>query len=195
MTILDIENDELVNKDSVSFSLLDSSASDTVDPFTFAVGVKSEIAGAYQNLVSMLLKYDNKTYYMGALNVKTEIEDEDERFRTLMDNFGIPDPKQYINIFEEADYAEELKDNILLNKKSKELFLTYSDIFSYVGTYKALFKAVQFLGYSDIIFKEWYDILTTDDTHKQLAVQVMDIENKTLLEQKLASYGISIEDF
>ena len=41
-------------------------------------------------------------------------------------------------------------------KNAKKLFLSYSDIFPYVGTYKALMNAVNVLGYTDLFFKEWY---------------------------------------
>ena len=90
---------------------------------------------------------------------------EDERYRHMFTNFGVPDPKTYLDVFKDNDEIVEdelyhkYDDNIdydFLNNKSKKLFLTYSEIFPYVGTYKALINAVKFLGYDDIYFKEWY---------------------------------------
>lgn len=92
------------------------------------------------------------------MQFRTEVEDEDERYRTLFTNFGIPDPITYPNIFKEQDPQEEGTDWRLVNRKSKELFLEYDQIFPYAGTYRALFNAIKYLGYQDIIFKEWYKI-------------------------------------
>jgi len=38
---------------------------------------------------------------MGAISIKSEVVGEDERFRTLLTNFGVPDPINYSNIFAE----------------------------------------------------------------------------------------------
>lgn len=168
------ESDEIERPENISFSMIDNE--DSVKPFTFVIGTQSPEEGIFQNFLGIYLR-DNvsqNVFFMGALTVKTEIEGEDERFRTLLENFGVPDPDIYSNIFAEQDYAEEGKDYRLINRKSKELFLTYSDIFSYVGTYKALFKAIKFLGYDDIIFKEWYTILDSNDCEKDITVQVID---------------------
>lgn len=48
--------------------------------------------------------------------------------------------------------------------------LSYDQIFSYVGTYKALIRAIKYLGYQDIIFKEWYSIRDTNDKYTDIAV-------------------------
>jgi len=60
-----------------------------------------------------------KLFYMGLISIKVEVEGEDERFRTLLTNFGVPDPVYYSNIFAEQDYAEQGKDYELINRKSK----------------------------------------------------------------------------
>jgi len=43
-------------------------------------------------------------FFMGVISFKSEVEGEDERFRTLLTDFGVPDPKYYSNIFAEQDY-------------------------------------------------------------------------------------------
>jgi hypothetical protein len=73
--------------------------------------------------------------------------------------------------------------------------LTYDQIFPYTGTYKALLNAIKFLGYSDIIFKEWYHIKDNNDNQTDVAIQRMDIENRKYLKDMLNQYGVSIEDF
>ena len=188
----------VIYKDYASFSLAEKDESEYITPMTFAIGVNADTEGAFQNFLGIYMRSNNdltKVFFMGAITIKTEVEGEDERFRTLLGNFGIPDPVKYSNIFAEQDYQEEGKDFKLINKKSKELMLTYDQIFSYVGTYKALINAVRFLGYQDIIFKEWYTLLDANDHETDIAVQIFDTSTGSLLKSKLAEYGVSIEDF
>lgn len=186
--------------DEASFAMASEPISSNVaEPFSFTVAFQTNEEGAYQNLLGIYLRskddVDEHVFFMGVIAIKTEVEGEDERFRTLLTNFGIPDPVYYSNIFAEQDFAEEGKDYKLINKKSKELMLTYDQIFSYVGTYKALFRAIKFLGYQDIVFKEWYTVRDQNDKLTDIAVQVFDTSNGSYLKQKLASVGVSIEDF
>lgn len=194
----------ILYKDNVAFALASAQPQSEkyAKPFSFAIAFQAKEEGAYQNLLGIYLKsYDEQDlgketlFFLGAINVKSEVEDEDERFRTLLTNFGVPDPIHYSNLFAEQDYQEEGQDYKLVNKKSKELMLTYDQIFSYVGTYKALIRAIKYLGYSDIVFKEWYTIKDTNDQLTDIAVQVFDSSNGNFLKQKLADFGISIEDF
>lgn len=190
----------ILYKDEAAFSMSTSQNTNTdyAEPFSFAIAFQAEDEGAYQNLLGIYLKSmvnENIVFFMGAISIKTEVEGEDERFRTLLTNFGIPDPVNYSNIFAEQDYQEEGKDFDLINRKSKELMLTYDQIFSYVGTYKALYRAIKYLGYQDIIFKEWYTIKDQNDKLTDIAIQAYDSSTGYFLKQKLASYGVSIEDF
>ena len=45
-------------------------------------------------------------FFIGAIEFRTTVIGEDERYRTLLENFGIPDPKIYPNIFREQDPDE-----------------------------------------------------------------------------------------
>lgn len=115
--------------------------------------------GVYEDCLYICIvdtKNDDEPYLLGKIKLHAEAIGEDERYRTLFTNFGIPDPKNYLDVFKEAGTDEDLENKELLNKKSKELFLTYDSIFPYVGTYKALINAVNYLGYNDVTFKEWY---------------------------------------
>ena len=197
-----ISNDSVYNieyKSEAAFSLADAEVSTTyVTPFSFSIGFCAETEGAYQNLLGIYVRSLDNTdiaFFAGVISIKSEVEAEDERFRTLLGNFGIPDPISYSNLFAKQDFAEEGLDYKLINEKSKELFINYSDIFSYVGTYKALINAVKYLGYYDIVFKEWYTLLDTNDHETDIAVQAYDTNTGEYLKSKLAQYGVSIEDF
>ncbi len=197
-----ISNDSVYNieyKSEAAFSLADAEVSTTyVTPFSFSIGFCAETEGAYQNLLGIYVRSLDNTdiaFFAGVISIKSEVEAEDERFRTLLGNFGIPDPISYSNLFAKQDFAEEGLDYKLINEKSKELFINYSDIFSYVGTYKALINAVKYLGYYDIVFKEWYTLLDINDHETDIAVQAYDTNTGEYLKSKLAQYGVSIEDF
>lgn len=166
------------------------------NPINFGVGFKAQNEGCYQNFLGIYLrnKDNDQSFFMGLLNIKTTVEGEDERFRTLLTNFGIPDPVKYSNIFQEVDYEEAGYDYKVINKKSKELFLTYDKIFSYVGTYKALLNAVKFLGYSDIVFKEWYKFRDIDNNMHNLAVRRIDMTSENYVKFH-DEYGIDFEKY
>lgn len=103
---------------------------------------------------------------IGTFAMKAEAIGEDERYRTLFENFGIPDPIYYDNVYRDTVKRDDLPDYVSINRHSKEMFLAYNEIFPYVGTYKALINAVDLLGYDDIFFKEWYkETGISPDTH------------------------------
>ena len=108
-----------------------------------------------------------------------ETEGEDERYRTFFENFGIPDPKYYNDIFIDSDINNDSPDYISINKNSKKMFLAYNDIFPYIGSYKGLLNAIKTLGYEDeIFFKEWYK----------------EIGNSSLDDSGYTTYEISFKD-
>ena len=167
-------------------------------PVPVAVTVQFDNAeeGVYQNILQMYIK-DNasKLYFFGSFYVNSTVVDEDERYRAFFSDFGIPDPVNYSNLFKEQDPEDEGLDYMLINKKSKELYLTYDQIFPYAGTYKALINAVRYLGYEDIVFKEWYKVIDQDRSSRDVAVQIIDISTGETLKSKLKSAGVSYEDF
>ena len=198
--IISTDGDYAVSKQmEKSFSLADEDNDGTPSPFFFSIGVQAEDEGAYTNALGIYLRSlddpNGTLFFMGYININTQVVGEDERFRTLLENFGVPDPKEYSNLFAEQDCHEQGEDYTLINKKSKEMFMTYSDIFSYVGTYKALLRAIKFLGYQDIVFKEWYTFKDANDTLTDLAIQVYDTSTGEYLKNKFAQVGVSMEDF
>lgn len=132
---------------------------DDETPCRLNLSFSAKEEGVYEETLYMCIldnENDDEPYLLGKILLHGESIGEDERYRTLFTNFGVPDPKTYMDIFKESGIDEDKDDMELLNRKSKELFLSYSEIFPYIGTYKALVNAVSFLGYNDINFKEWY---------------------------------------
>ena len=173
-------------------------------PIYFSVGFQTDIEGCYQNLLAMYIRKTNldpeseeepQDYLLGLITFFTEVEGEDERYRALLGNFGIPDPVKYANVFKEQDPDEQGIDWILVNQKSKELMISYDNIFPYVGTYKALLGAVRFLGYWDLIFKEWYKIKDKTGRDKFIALQAYDLVKGESLETKLKRINVTFGEF
>lgn len=153
-------SDEIIWKNNI---VIDANSDDETS-YRVNIGFSSEDEGLHEGQVAVCIidtvdKTDegyDKIYLIGSINLTAEAVGEDERYRTLFTNFGVPDPISYQGIFSNTDLNEDRVDNILLNQNSKKLFLSYSDIFPYAGTYKALVNAINALGYTDLYFKEWY---------------------------------------
>ena len=178
------------------------------EPFIFTLGFMTENEGCYKNVVSVYVynytittngnittEESSDPIHLGYIIVNSEAIGEDERYRTLFANFGIPDPKDYATLFKEVNPSEESTDWEFINKKSKQLFLTYHEIFPYVGTYKALLNAVKFLGYNDIFFREWYQKFEEDEGTTNITYKSLDIEEGLTLIDKLDRYNVSLEEF
>ena len=155
--------------------------------FSANIGFSGENDGVYeQTLYICLVDCDNKknselgeVYPIGEILMSGETEGEDERYRTFFENFGIPDPKYYNDIFIDSDINNDSPDYISINRNSKKMFLAYNDIFPYIGSYKGLLNAIKTLGYEDeIFFKEWYK----------------EIGNSSLDDSGYTTYEISFKD-
>ena len=178
-------------------------SSEYIEPVDITFGFSSEDEGLFLDNVRVYLKRQNKAkdyteyFYIGIIFFKCKAIGQDERYRTLFSNFGIPDPIEYPHVFKEYDPLEEGNDYELVNRKSKELFLSYDKIFPYVGTYKALINAVKFLGYNDIYFKEWYQFMNIDDVQNLDKVNYVSIDMRTgeTLQSKLKRFGFTYEEF
>lgn len=175
LRFFEVKQDEIIWTNKILLS------SGETDDFGVHIGFMGEKEGVYENIIYLCEVYTNATYpddisdddtieIIGTINVQSTTIGEDERYRSLCTNFGIPDPKKYLDVFKDTDEdnTDELYhkyddciDYDFLNKKSKKIFLTYPEIFPYVGTYKALINAVKYLGYDDIYFKEWFKELPT----------------------------------
>ena len=171
------------------------------EPLVLTIGFLADEEGCYQDLVSFNTvdfvddpSRDIEMHNIGYLAVQSTALGEDERYRTLFANFGIPDPKDYQEVFKDMPIYEDGIDWNFINKKSKQLFLSYSEIFPYVGTYKALINAVKYLGYDDIYFKEWF--MHFDGTFEsKISFESLDVSTGRTLQSKLKRAGVSLDEF
>lgn len=172
-----VESDQAIWTDRI---ICDLSNADEQSSYRVDIGFIGEEEGVYeQQMVICLLdsscNEDEKPgiiYPIGSITLTAEAIGEDERYRTLFANFGIPDPINYQKTFFDTDLNEAKIDYKLLNEHSKYIFLTYKDIFPKASSYGALAKAVSLLGYEDILFKEWYKEIGKDTNNEYITEEV-----------------------
>lgn len=126
------------------------------NPIPLNISFNAKDEGVYEGSLDIYYKSNDKLFLFGQILLIGTAEGEDERYRTLMSNNGLPDPINIYNLFKESNINEDNIDYTLINEKSKYLFLEYKNIFPYIGTYKALINAVKWLGYDDVYFREWF---------------------------------------
>jgi len=85
-----------------------------------------------------------------------EVVGEDERFKIMIQNLGMPFYPQDANILRSSDPKEPLPNFLEINEKRKELLLTGDQIYNYIGAYKGLINALKFFGYQDLRIKEYW---------------------------------------
>ena len=151
--VVDDDTQEITWVDTLEYDL-DTWAPST--PLTLNIGFRSDDEGVYERRLRIYNVIDGLYYLMAEIIVNAESIGEDERFRTLLTNFGLPDPKDIPHIFKETDINEDLPDYKIINPKSKHMILEHDHIIPYIGTYKGLINAIKWLGYDDIYIKEWF---------------------------------------
>jgi hypothetical protein len=89
-------------------NLLDNDIIRETNALHFATGFHSSREGCYKNIMGMFIRNETteEDFFIGAIEFRTTVVGEDERYRTLLENFGVPDPKIYSNIFREQDPDE-----------------------------------------------------------------------------------------
>ena len=193
--VFNVKYDEMTWSDRkfIDFNTKSTSGSND-NGFSVNIGFSGENDGVYeQKLYICLSDHANaenddpgEAYPIGEILMCAETEGEDERYRAFFDNFGIPDPKYYNDIFMDSDINNDTPDYISINKHSKKMFLTYSDIFPYIGSYKGLLNAIKTLGYeNEIFFKEWYkeigNSVVDDNGYVTYEISFDDTHNKNVI--------------
>lgn len=86
-----------------------------------------------------------------------EGEDEDERYRVWLSNFGVKFNREDAEILKGYDLKEGLPDWQQVNQARKEILVSRDQIYPYVGTYKGMINLVNILGYRDVLkVKEYW---------------------------------------
>ena len=109
-----------------------------------------------------LFMYYNNTV-IAKIKFYAETVEEDERLKIWNDNLGYNITPEDTMIFYKSDIKEYRPDYILLNEKRKELMLEGSNIYPYIGSYKAIINAIKFFGYENLNIIEYWRNVNPDD--------------------------------
>jgi hypothetical protein len=94
-----------------------------------------------------------------------ESEEEDERHKISLNNKNLNILKlQDFYIFKEVDIKEQGIDWIILNRKRKELLEIYPELFNNLASYKSVILAINFFGYNDLSFTEYFQNINPEST-------------------------------
>lgn len=109
------------------------------------------------------VKLTVKPQLVAYFDIYGESEDEDERHKINLNNrnLNILQLKDFF-IFKEVDIKESGIDWIILNRKRKEMLEIYPEIFNNVSSYKSIIQAINFFGYNDLTFTEYFQNIDPD---------------------------------
>jgi len=125
-------------------------------PLILNIGFRSEDEGVFERKLRGYHRINGVDHQFLEILVNSQSIGPDERFDTIIQDFGLPNPKDTPKLFKSADINEDMPDWELLNYKGKHIILEQAQIMPYIGTYKALINSIKWLGYEDIKVKEWF---------------------------------------
>lgn len=112
------------------------------------------------------------------IEIHGETIGEDERYKTILNNFGRRLNAEDAYILRDSDPKEPFTDYEILNDKRKELLLEGHEIYSYLGSYKGLINAIKFFGYQDLRIKEYWLNIKKSETDSSALKQNTDFLEK-----------------
>lgn len=126
----------------------------------------------YDNAGNPLMEYRTMNVKLTVLpkmvayiDVYGESEEEDVRHKINLNNRNLNILKlQDFYIFKEVDIKEQGIDWIILNRKRKELLEIYPELFNNLASYKSVIKAINFFGYNDLSFTEYFQNINPESS-------------------------------
>lgn len=120
----------------------DGSGSSSKIIHSFFICCRSEEAGQFKATFTI----DGEEFAVGA-----DFYNEDERLADNLENMGIEIPSTVQKAIYESNVHEEATDNILMNRKWKELLLEYWRIAACKGSYRSLVSSLKWFEYGELV--------------------------------------------
>ena len=121
------------------------------------IAATAKVEGAYfNNIIIEEIDTDGTITQIANFQISFEAEGEDERFKSLLENFGQSINSDEYIAFRDTDIKEQRINFKDLNVKRKEMLLSFHDIWGYLGSYKGLVNALKYFGYGDLRLKEYW---------------------------------------
>lgn len=148
-----------------------------------------EINGKYIHVANVTAKSENVGEFICKINIGNEgfirvgadFYGEYEPYDVNLSNFGVEIPDTIQKAIYDSNIHEDYKDNILMNRKYKELLSNYWDIVANRGSYKSLKNSLDWFEWGDIL--EVKEIWKRDEAGK---VMFDDREIMSLFEDKIS---------
>lgn len=130
---------------------------DLAYPFQLNVAFNPLEERAYARVMQLYYTNDSGRSLVLEMTFYGEGEDEDERLRVWLENFGIRFNREDALILKDYDLKESLADWKQINAARKQLLVSQDQVYPYVGTYKGMLNLVSLLGYKDVLrVKEYW---------------------------------------
>lgn len=123
----------------------------------------------------------------GYIRVGADFYGEHEPIYVMLSNMGIELPVAIQKAIYDSNVHEDLQDNILINRKFKELMSNYWDIIANKGSYKSLLNALEWF--------EWNDQLKIKEIYKYKKADKIFFCDKELISEVTSSVEKYIDDF
>lgn len=125
---------------------------------------------------------DDESYSIGA-----DFYMEDERLLDNLQNFGVEIPSYVQRAIYENNIHEPAIDNILMNRKWKELLLEYMNIIANKGSYNSLINSLEWFEWGDLLRLQEYWRYTNYDKEWLKAFDLMKITSNEI-QNELKNY-------
>jgi len=150
-------------------------------PLQVNIAFNPELETEYERTLNIYLRDSlspSEKVLLSKIKFYGEGEDEDERFRVWLQNFGIVFNRQDANILASYNIKEAFPNWKKINESRKNILVNQSEIFPYIGTYKGLVNFVNMLGYKDHLhIQEYWKNVNKDSQYynKLFLVDLTDI--------------------
>lgn len=124
-------------------------------PLSLFIGFRGNSNPSSSAELVLTVKTPEKEIVIAKFNLYGESVEEDVRFQSWVENFGNKIKSLDSELFRETDLREANVDPVIMNEKRKTLFLSWDQIFPYLGSYRAFIYALRLFGYSDLRIKEY----------------------------------------
>lgn len=115
--------------------------------------------------------------------------DVTDRLIVLLNNYGIQLNSEWMHAFYETDIHEKNIDVVVKDRKSSEFLLEVFKLVGLRGTYKTLFAAVAYFGYSELVWFEEHWISQADGVTKRYTTVTSEFIDKALTEEGFTKIG------
>ena len=144
---------------------------------------------------TLVMSYENKE--IARITFFAETIEEDERLKIWNENLGYNLKPEDTLLFKHSDIHECLPNYEILNEKRKELMLEGSNIYPYIGGYKAIINMIKFFGYDNLnIVEYWKNINEYNiDFGKLYRTYIYNINNRKTLSYNRKPISLNTKDF